>query len=144
MDRNNPESHRHIQKETTLALSTINKIIHQNLSKDTSKKLNVHYLTGRHKKAVRPIVASYMRSTWQEINPNLRSLWMKRSFMSIKQMDRLEFAMYHAEKPYQMIGYLKKMKVSVRPIVGIISGRGTVLILQVPTRVKIIAEYYVN
>ena len=35
VDTKNPASHRHNQKETTLALSTINKIIHQDLSKDT-------------------------------------------------------------------------------------------------------------
>ena len=38
---------------------------------------------------------------------------MKRTFISMKQINRLEFAVYHAEKPYQMIGYLKKVKCSV-------------------------------
>ena len=110
VDRKNPASHGHIQKETTLILSTINKIIPQALSKDTRKKMN---FSGIRKTAI-PIAASYMRSTCQETNPNLRSLWMKRSFMSMKQMDRLAFSMYNAEKPYRMIGYLKKVKVSVR------------------------------
>ena len=50
MDRKNATSHRHIQKETTLTLSTINKINHQDLSKDTRRKSNDHYLTARHKK----------------------------------------------------------------------------------------------
>ena len=66
------------------------------------------------RKIARPIFASYMKSIWQETNPDLRSLWMKRSFISMKQMSRLEFAIYHAEKPYLMIEYLKKVKVSVR------------------------------
>ena len=50
VDWKNLASRRHILKETILALSTINKIIHQDLSKDTRKKSDVHYLTDRHKK----------------------------------------------------------------------------------------------
>ena len=38
VDRKNPSYHRHIQELTKLSLSTINKIIHQDLSKDTRKK----------------------------------------------------------------------------------------------------------
>ena len=56
---------------------------------------------------------------------------MKRTSMNMKQMDRLEFAMYHVEKPYRMIGYLKKVKFH-----GIISGRDTVSLLRVQTRLK--------
>ena len=42
------------------------------------------YLLTVIRKTARPIAASYMSSTWQETNPNLRSLWIKRSFMSMK------------------------------------------------------------
>ena len=103
MDRENPLSHRHIQKETTLVLCYINKIIH--LKNSFSLR-----------KPTRPIAASYLRSSCQETNPNLRSLWMMRSFISIKKMGRLKFSMCYAEKPYMMIGYLKKVKVSVRAL----------------------------
>ena len=47
--RKNPASHRHAQKETTLALSTINEVIHKNLSKD-NRKIEFHCLTDWHKK----------------------------------------------------------------------------------------------
>ena len=49
MDRKNPASHRHIQRETSLDISTFNEIIYPDLSKYTRKKLNVYYFTERHK-----------------------------------------------------------------------------------------------
>ena len=108
VERKNSASHQHVQKETTYALSTINKIIHQDLSKDTRKKSNVNYLTDRHKKTRNSNAVSYMRSTWHKTNPTLRSLSIKRSLMSMKQMYRLEFTMYQAEKPNRIIGRTSK------------------------------------
>ena len=110
VDRKKPASHRFIKKETKPILSTINKIIHQHLSKDTGKnRMFIIFMTGIRKTAKKDCCKLY-----EETNPNLRSLWMKCLFMRMKQMYRLEFTMYHAEKPYRMIGYLKKLKVSVR------------------------------
>ena len=64
----------------------------------------------------------------------------------MKQMDILEFAMYHAEKTIQNDWVFEKGESFSKSfmVVGIISGRGTVPLLRVPARVKINAEYNVN
>ena len=89
---------------------------------DTRKKFNVDCLTG------------------------IVLLWMKRSFMSMKQMNRLEFAMHHAVKTI-MDDWVFEKGESLRKsflVVGIINGRGTILLLQVPASVKTNAKYYVK
>ena len=137
VDTKNPASHRHNQKETTLALSTINKIIHQDLSKDTWKKLNVYYL---------------------KINRKLYEKHLAR--------DKSEFAVtldeafiYEYEKNEQTrICYVSRGEIISDDwvfeesesfsksfmVVGIISERGTVPLFRVPARVKINAKYYIN
>ena len=50
VEKENPASYRHIQKQTGLTLYTINTIIHQDLNKETRKKTRVHKLTDAHKK----------------------------------------------------------------------------------------------
>ena len=53
------------------------------------------------RKTAWPIAANYMRSTWQETNSNLQSLWMKRSSMRMKQIDRLVFDSWYYQWRWQ-------------------------------------------
>ena len=49
-NKKNPATYREIQKQTSLSLETIHKIIHKDLKLETKNKTRVHKLTAEHKK----------------------------------------------------------------------------------------------
>ena len=61
--KKNPAAYRHIKSKTLLSLVSINKVIHQNLGKLSRKKSEFISLPWQIKKTVRPIVASFMKTT---------------------------------------------------------------------------------
>ena len=72
VQKKNPATYRHIQTKTLLSRATIHKIIYNDLGKVKRRKVKVHKLTAEHKKTVRPIAVSCMKTTWQARNANMR------------------------------------------------------------------------
>ncbi len=124
---------------TSLSPPTINKIIHQDLIKETKKKSKVHKLSDENKKNRKTNSRKIYEPILPEINLNLQSHKMRHLSMNMKQMVRLKYATLFRlieEKAYQKVGYSKKAKVLPEAV--------TVPLFRVPSSVKINAQYYVD
>src|SRR5713101_3479745 len=144
--RQNPSTQRSIAKHLNMSLATVNRAIHQDLNYKTIKKRKVHRLNTQHKKN---------RKT------NTRSLYeMHLAGLKSEYVVTLDEALFYVDDCYgkRKIGYVRKgfsvpddwvfqNKESFKKgfmAVDCITGRGTVPLIRVPTKVKITRQYYVD
>jgi len=137
--RQNPSTQRSIAKHLNMSLATVNRAIHQDLNYKTIKKRKVHRLNTQHKKN---------RKT------NTRRLYETHlAGLKSEYVVTLDEALFYVDDCYgeRKIGYVRKgfsvpddwvfqNKESFKKgfmAVDCITGRGTVPLIRVPTKVKI-------
>ena len=75
--------------------------------------MNVIYLTVRHKKNCK---TNLYEKHLAGDKSGFAVTFDEALIYEYEKLNRLEFAMYHVEKPYRKLSYLKKVKVSVRAL----------------------------
>ena len=146
VDKKNPATRRDIKKQTSLGLATIHKIIHKDLKLKTKIKTKVHKLTAEHKKNrktnCRKLYENHLAGqrseyavTLDEALVYLEDSNRERRICYVKQGDPVPESWILEKDESFKNGFM---------IVGVITGRGTVPLLRVPSQVKINAQYYVD
>jgi uncharacterized protein YerC len=145
-NKKNPATYREIQKQTSLSLETIHKIMHKDLKLETKNKTRVHKLTAEHKKNrktnFRKLYENHLAGQKSEYAVTLDEALVyvedsnrERGICYIKQGETIPESWVMEKDESFKKGFM---------IVGIITGRGTVPLFRVPSQVKVNAQYYVD
>jgi len=144
--KENPETYRNIKNKKDIGLDTICKIIHIDLKLENRKKTKVHRLTQEHKKnrktTCRKLYENHLAGdktqyavTLDEALVYLHNSNGKREICYIKNGESI---------PESWIFEKAESFDESFMVVGIITGKGTLPLIRVPSKVKINAQYYID
>jgi hypothetical protein len=144
--KENPASYRAIQNKTGLSLQTISKIIHVDLKKETKKKSKVHRLTDKNRKNrkanCRKLYENHLAGDRSEfvvtLDEALVYLEDTNKSTRICYVDRGENVpdnwVFEKDESFKE-GFM---------VIGVMSGRGVLPLIRVPSEVKINSERYID
>jgi hypothetical protein len=144
--KENPMSYRGIKSQTSLSLGTIYNIIHVDLELDKRKKVKVHTLDASQKQNrktnCRKLYEKHLAGNMSEYAVTLDEALVyiddsngKRQICYVKHGEKVPERWVFEKNESFKKGFM---------VVGIITGRGTVPLIRVPSEVKINALYYVE
>jgi transposase len=144
--KENPTSHRAIQKKTGLSLDTINKVIHKDLKLVSRKKGRVHKLSDKNKKNrktnCRKLYEKHLAGDkWKyavTLDEALIYLDETNGKKEICYVDTTETV------PESWIFEKSESFQKSFMVVGVITGKRTLPLMRVPSNTKINAQYYVD
>ena len=146
VNKENPPTQLSIANEFKVSQRTIFRIIHEDLKLKTRRKTKVHSLNDRHKQIrktnCRKLYEDHLAADKWKYVVSLDETWVY-----LNNCDRQTKICYvkPGEKDYEK--WLCRCAESFPKgfmLVGIITGKGTLPLIKVPSNVKIDAEYYVN
>jgi [histone H3]-lysine36 N-dimethyltransferase SETMAR len=146
VDKENPASYRDIAKQTSLSPPTINKIIVHDLGMQSKKKAKVHKLMSTHKKNrktnCRKLYERHLAGDRSEYAVTLDEALIylddtnkKRRICYVKRAEPVpESWIFENDESFKK-GFM---------VIGVITGKGTLPLIRVPSAVKVNAQYYVD
>lgn len=144
--KSSPMSYRDIKKKTGLSLLAINKIIHQDLNLETRKRVKVHRLGPKQKKnrktTCRKLYEKHLAGAKSEFAVTLDEalIYLEDS----NGQSRICYVERGEQVPESWVLENDKSFKNGFMVVGILTGRGTVPLMKVPSATKINAKYYVD
>lgn len=142
----NPMCHRDIKKKTSLSLRSINRIIHEDLNLKSRKKVKVHRLSENHKKnrktTCRKLYEQHLAGERSEYAVTLDEALIylddsngESKICYVKRGEQVPDSwVLEGDKSFRK-GFM---------VVGIITGKGTLPLIRVPSATKINSQYYVD
>ncbi|UYV79436.1 USP24 [Cordylochernes scorpioides] len=142
----NPPSQRQLSRMCGTSLKTINNIIHKDLELDTRRKGKVHKLTPFHMKNratnARKLYEEHLAGSRSEYTATLDEAWMYvtycngiRKICYIKRGNQVPDNWVHQCSETFPKGFM---------VVGVMTGRGVLPLIKVPSKVKVNSEFYIE
>ncbi|UYV72543.1 hypothetical protein LAZ67_9003632 [Cordylochernes scorpioides] len=142
----NPPSQRQLSRMCGISLKTINNIIHKDLELDTRRKGKVHKLTPFHMKNratnARKLYEEHLAGSRSEYTATLDEAWMYvtycngiRKICYIKRGNQVPDNWVHQCSETFLKGFM---------VVGVMTGRGVLPLIKVPSKVKVNSEFYIE
>ncbi|UYV82128.1 IKK1 [Cordylochernes scorpioides] len=142
----NPPSQRQLSRMCGTSLKTINNIIHKDLELDTRRKGKVHKLTPFHMKNratnARKLYEEHLAGSRSEYTATLDEAWMYvtycngiRKICYIKRGNQVPDNWVHQCSETFPKGFM---------VVGVMTGRGVLRLIKVPSKVKVNSEFYIE
>ncbi|UYV79811.1 hypothetical protein LAZ67_18000762 [Cordylochernes scorpioides] len=142
----NPPSQRQLSRMCGTSLKTINNIIHKDLELDTRRKGKVHKLTTFHMKNratnARKLYEEHLAGSRSEYTATLDEAWMYvtycngiRKICYIKRGNQVPDNWVHQCSETFPKGFM---------VVGVMTGRGVLPLIKVPSKVKVNSEFYIE
>ncbi|UYV67875.1 K02A2.6-like [Cordylochernes scorpioides] len=142
----NPPSQRQLSRMCGTSLKTINNIIHKDLELDTRRKGKVHKLTPFHMKNratnARKLYEEHLAGSRSEYTATLDEAWMYvtycngiRKICYIKRGNQVPDNWVHQCSETFLKGFM---------VVGVMTGRGVLPLIKVPSKVKVKSEFYIE
>ncbi|UYV80230.1 hypothetical protein LAZ67_18002094 [Cordylochernes scorpioides] len=142
----NPPSQRQLSRICGTSLKTINNIIHKDLELDTRRKGKVHKLTPFHMKNratnARKLYEEHLAGSRSEYTATLDEAWMYvtycngiRKICYIKRGNQVPDNWVHQCSETFPKGFM---------VVGVMTGRGVLPLIKVPSKVKVNSEFYIE
>ncbi|UYV82923.1 hypothetical protein LAZ67_22001403 [Cordylochernes scorpioides] len=142
----NPPSQRQLSRMCGTSLKTINNIIHKDLELDTRRKGKVHKLTPFHMKNratnARKLYEEHLAGSRSEYTAKLDEAWMYvtycngiRKICYIKRGNQVPDNWVHQCSETFPKGFM---------VVGVMTGRGVLPLIKVPSKVKVNSEFYIE
>ncbi|UYV76157.1 hypothetical protein LAZ67_13002901 [Cordylochernes scorpioides] len=142
----NPPSQRQLSRMCGTSLKTINNIIHKDLELDTRRKGKVHKLTPFHMKNratnARKLYEEHLAGSRSEYTATLDEAWMYvtycngiRKICYIKRGNQVPDNCVHQCFETFPKGFM---------VVGVMTGRGVLPLIKVPSKVKVNSEFYIE
>ncbi|UYV67880.1 hypothetical protein LAZ67_5002371 [Cordylochernes scorpioides] len=142
----NPPSQRQLSRMCGTSLKTINNIIHKDLELDTRRKGKVHKLTPFHMKNratnARKLYEEHLAGSRSEYTATLDEAWMYvtycngiRKICYIKRGNQVPDNWVHQCSETFLKGFM---------VVGVMTGRGVLPLIKVPSKVKVNSEFYIE
>ncbi|UYV66540.1 TIGD6 [Cordylochernes scorpioides] len=142
----NPPSQRQLSRMCGTSLKTINNIIHKDLELDTRRKGKVHKLTPFHMKNratnARKLYEEHHAGSRSEYTATLDEAWMYvtycngiRKICYIKRGNQVPDNWVHQCSETFPKGFM---------VVGVMTGRGVLPLIKVPSKVKVNSEFYIE
>ncbi|UYV71857.1 IKK1 [Cordylochernes scorpioides] len=142
----NPPSQRQLSRMCVTSLKTINNIIHKDLELDTRRKGKVHKLTPFHMKNratnARKLYEEHLAGSRSEYTATLDEAWMYvtycngiRKICYIKRGNQVPDNWVHQCSETFPKGFM---------VVGVMTGRGVLPLIKVPSKVKVNSEFYIE
>ncbi|UYV70385.1 hypothetical protein LAZ67_7002806 [Cordylochernes scorpioides] len=142
----NPPSQRQLSRMCGTSLKTINNIIHKDLELDTRRKGKVHKLTPFHMKNratnARKLYEEHLAGSRSEYTATLDEAWMYvtycngiRKICYIKRGNQVPVNWVHQCSETFPKGFM---------VVGVMTGRGVLPLIKVPSKVKVNSEFYIE
>ncbi|UYV82957.1 CAPN1 [Cordylochernes scorpioides] len=142
----NPPSQRQLSRMCGTSLKTINNIIHKYLELDTRRKGKVHKLTPFHMKNratnARKLYEEHLAGSRSEYTATLDEAWMYvtycngiRKICYIKRGNQVPDNWVHQCSETFPKGFM---------VVGVMTGRGVLPLIKVPSKVKVNSEFYIE
>ncbi|UYV66996.1 CLCN3 [Cordylochernes scorpioides] len=142
----NPPSQRQLSTMCGTSLKTINNIIHKDLELDTRRKGKVHKLTPFHMKNratnARKLYEEHLAGSRSEYTATLDEAWMYvtycngiRKICYIKRGNQVPDNWVHQCSETFPKGFM---------VVGVMTGRGVLPLIKVPSKVKVNSEFYIE
>ncbi|UYV79266.1 UBR3 [Cordylochernes scorpioides] len=142
----NPPSQRQPSRMCGTSLKTINNIIHKDLELDTRRKGKVHKLTPFHMKNratnARKLYEEHLAGSRSEYTATLDEAWMYvtycngiRKICYIKRGNQVPDNWVHQCSETFPKGFM---------VVGVMTGRGVLPLIKVPSKVKVNSEFYIE
>ncbi|UYV71919.1 K02A2.6-like [Cordylochernes scorpioides] len=142
----NPPSQRQLSRMCGTSLKTINNIIHKDLELDTRQKGKVHKLTPFHMKNratnARKLYEEHLAGSRSEYTATLDEAWMYvtycngiRKICYIKRGNQVPDNWVHQCSETFPKGFM---------VVGVMTGRGVLPLIKVPSKVKVNSEFYIE
>ncbi|UYV72104.1 hypothetical protein LAZ67_9001822 [Cordylochernes scorpioides] len=142
----NPPSQRQLSRMCGTSLKTINNIIHKDLELDTRRKGKVHKLTPFHMKNratnARKLYEEHLAGSRSEYTATLDEAWMYvtycngiRKICYIKRGNQVPDNWVHQCSEIFPKGFM---------VVGVMTGRGVLPLIKVPSKVKVNSEFYIE
>ncbi|UYV69820.1 K02A2.6-like [Cordylochernes scorpioides] len=142
----NPPSQRQLSRMCGTSLKTINNIIHKDLELDTRRKGKVHKLIPFHMKNratnARKLYEEHLAGSRSEYTATLDEAWMYvtycngiRKICYIKRGNQVPDNWVHQCSETFPKGFM---------VVGVMTGRGVLPLIKVPSKVKVNSEFYIE
>ncbi|UYV79211.1 UBA52 [Cordylochernes scorpioides] len=142
----NPPYQRQLSRMCGTSLKTINNIIHKDLELDTRRKGKVHKLTPFHMKNratnARKLYEEHLAGSRSEYTATLDEAWMYvtycngiRKICYIKRGNQVPDNWVHQCSETFPKGFM---------VVGVMTGRGVLPLIKVPSKVKVNSEFYIE
>ncbi|UYV61587.1 hypothetical protein LAZ67_1005417 [Cordylochernes scorpioides] len=142
----NPPSQRQLSRMCGTSLKTINNIIHKDLELDTRRKGKVHKLTPFHMKNratnARKLYEEHLAGSRSEYTATLDEAWMYATYCNgirkicyIKRGNQVPDNWVHQCSETFPKGFM---------VVGVMTGRGVLPLIKVPSKVKVNSEFYIE
>ncbi|UYV72820.1 hypothetical protein LAZ67_10000887 [Cordylochernes scorpioides] len=142
----NPPSQRQLSRMCGTSLKTINNIIHKDLELDTRRKGKVHKLTPFHMKNratnARKLYEEHLAGSRSEYTATMDEAWMYvtycngiRKICYIKRGNQVPDNWVHQCSETFPKGFM---------VVGVMTGRGVLPLIKVPSKVKVNSEFYIE
>lgn len=144
--KRNPMSYRDIRNKTGLGLATISKVIHHDLDLETKNKTKVHKLSEENKKNrktnCRKLYEKYLASDrWKY------AVTLDEALVYLDDSNRESRICYVNRGETVPESWVFEKDESFKKgfmVVGILTGKGTIPLIRVPSKVKINAQFYVD
>ncbi|UYV79057.1 hypothetical protein LAZ67_17000951 [Cordylochernes scorpioides] len=142
----NPPSQRQLSRMCGTSLKTINNIIHKDLELDTRRKGKVHKLTPFHMKNratnARKLYEEHLAGSRSEYTATLDEAWMYVTYCN--GIRKICYIKRGNQVPDNWVHHAPKLFLKVSWLSGVMTGRGVLPLIKVPSKVKVNSEFYIE
>ncbi|UYV65174.1 K02A2.6-like [Cordylochernes scorpioides] len=142
----NPPSQRQLSRMCGTSLKTINNIIHKDLELDTRRKGKVHKLTPFHMKNratnARKLYEEHLAGSRSEYTATLDEAWMYVTYCN--EIRKICYIKRGNQVPDNWVHQCSETFPKGFMVVGVMTGRGVLPLIKVPSKVKVNSEFYIE
>ncbi|UYV83694.1 IKK1 [Cordylochernes scorpioides] len=142
----NPPSQRQLSRMCGTSLKTINNIIHKDLELDTRRKGKVHKLTPFHMKNratnARKLYEEHLAGSRSEYTATLDEAWMYVTYCN--GIRKICYIKRGNQVPDNWVHHCSETFPKGFMVVGVMTGRGVLPLIKVPSKVKVNSEFYIE